>query len=163
MLEGEMAKPYSQELRERVVAAVASGMSASAAARQFEIGVSTAIRWGQRWRAEGHAKARAMGGDRRSRLKEHRVTLLTLVAEQPDMTIAEIRTVLSAKANIQVGSGTICRFFALHNLTRKKRAYMPLSKRVPMSQMHGTNLLSASHHLILNACIFLTRHQQTLK
>ena len=127
-----MAKPYSQDLRERVVAAVASGMSASAAARQFGIGVSTAIRWGQRWRAEGHAKARAMGGDRRSRLKEHRVTLLTLVAEQPDMTIAEIRTVLSAKTGIQVGVGTICRFFALHKLTRKKRACMPLNKRAPM-------------------------------
>ena len=117
-----MARPYSQDLRERVVAVVASGMSASAAARQFGISVSTAIRWSQRWRSEGHAKARPMGGDRRSRLKEHRVTLLTLIAEQPDMTIAEIRTGLSAKAGIQVSVGTICRFFALNKLTLKKKS-----------------------------------------
>ena len=106
-----MAKPYSQDLRDRVLAAVISGSSASAAARHFGIGISTAIRWGQRWRAEGHASARAMGGDRRSRLKEHRVTLLTLVAEQPDMTIAEIRKALTTKTGIQVGVGTICRYF----------------------------------------------------
>jgi transposase len=128
-----MAAPYSQDLRVRVVAAVNSGSSASAAARQFGIGISTAIRWGQRWRAEGHANARAMGGDRRSRLKEHRVTLLTLVAEQPDMTIAEVRTALTAKAGIQVGVGTICRFFALHKLTLKKRVCTPPSKGVQTS------------------------------
>jgi len=116
-----MAKPYSQDLRVRVVAAVNSGSSASAAARQFGIGISTAIRWSQRWRAEGHANPRAMGGDRRSRLKEHRVTMLTLVAEQPDMTIAEIRKALATKAGIQVGVGTICRFFAVHKLTLKKK------------------------------------------
>lgn len=124
-----MAKPYSQDLRDRVVAAVISGSSASAAARHFGVGTSTAIRWGQRWRAEGHANARPMGGDRRSRLKGHRVTLLTLVAEQPDMTIAEIRTALTAKAGIQVSVGTICRFFALHKITLKKRVYTPPSKR----------------------------------
>ena len=125
-----MAKPYSQDLRVRVVAAVNSGSSASAAARQFGIGISTAIRWSQRWHAEGHANPRAMGGDRRSRLKEHRVTLLTLVTEQPDMTIAEIRTALATKSGIQVGVGTICRFFARHQLTFKKRACTPPSKRV---------------------------------
>jgi transposase len=129
-LESVMAAPYSQDLRVRVVAAVTSGISASAAARQFGIGISTAIRWSQRWRAEGHANPRAMGGDRRSRLKDHRITLLTLVAEQPDMTIAEVRTALAAKAGIQVGVGTICRFFALHKMTLKKRACMPRSKRV---------------------------------
>lgn len=127
-----MAKPYSQDLRVRVVAAVNSGSSASAAARQFGIGISTAIRWCQRWRAEGHANPRAMGGDRRSRLKEHRVALLTLVAEQPDMTISEVRTALAAKVGIQVGVGTICRFFAIHKITLKKRACMLPRKRAQM-------------------------------
>jgi transposase len=40
-----MGKPYSMDLRERVIAAVKTGgMSCNRAARQFGIGVSTAIR-----------------------------------------------------------------------------------------------------------------------
>ena len=51
------------------------------------VSVSTTIRWAQRLRAEGHARARAMGGDRRSRLPEHRAAVLELVAKQPDLTL----------------------------------------------------------------------------
>src|SRR5262249_11459036 len=51
--------------------------------RSVGISISTAIRWAQRWRAEGHAQARAMGGDHRSRLVEHRAAVLELVAQHP--------------------------------------------------------------------------------
>ena len=50
--------------------------------------------------AEGHAKARAMGGDRRSRLTEHRVAVLTLVAHKPDLTLAEIRGELTERHGV---------------------------------------------------------------
>ena len=49
-----MGKPYSMDLRERVVAAVKSGgMSCNKAAKQFGIGISTAINWVQRVRETG--------------------------------------------------------------------------------------------------------------
>ena len=106
-----MAAPYSQDLRERVAALITSGRSARATAAIFSISESTAIRWAQRVRAEGHARARAMGGDRRSRLKEHRQEVLTLLAEQPDMTVAELRSTLGEKHGVTVGASTVCRFF----------------------------------------------------
>ena len=62
------------------MAAVAAGSSARAAAERFGVSASTAIRWAQRWRAEGEACARPMGGDHRSRLTGHREAVLTLVA-----------------------------------------------------------------------------------
>jgi transposase len=65
---GDMLAPYSQDLRERVIGFMALGGSARAAATRFDVSVSSASRWGQRWRAEGQARPRAMGGDRRSRL-----------------------------------------------------------------------------------------------
>jgi len=77
---GHMPAPYSQDLRDRVVSAVSSGSSARGAARRFGIGIGTAVRWAQRLRAEGHARARAMGGDHRSRLTGHREAVLTLIA-----------------------------------------------------------------------------------
>ena len=107
-----MPAPYSQDLRERVIGFMALGGSARAAATRFEVSVSSALRWAQRWRAEGHARPRAMGGDRRSRLGEHRARVLQLVAQQPDLTLREIRSALAASCGITVGLSTVHRFLA---------------------------------------------------
>ena len=57
-----MAKPYSQDLRDRVIGAVDSGISARAASRLFGISESTGIKWGSRWRHTGSIGAKRMGG-----------------------------------------------------------------------------------------------------
>jgi transposase len=100
---------------------MALGGSARSAAARFDISVSSASRWAQRWRAEGQARPRAMGGDRRCRLGEHRAKVLQLVARQPDLTLEEIRGALAAACGITVGLSTVHRFLAVHKLTRKKR------------------------------------------
>jgi transposase len=126
-LEAIVPTPYSQDLRQRVISFVALGGSARAAAVRFDISVSSALRWAQRWRAEGHVRPRAMGGDRRSRLSEHRARVLQLVAQQPDLTLQEIRSALAAWGVI-VGLSTVHRFLGAQNLTLKKRAYMRPSR-----------------------------------
>jgi transposase len=55
--ERSMAKPYSDDLRERVVEAVKAGASRREAAERFEIAPSSAIKWLQRWRETGSASA----------------------------------------------------------------------------------------------------------
>lgn len=107
-----MPAPYSQDLRDRVVSAVSSGSSARGAAKRFGISIGTAVRWAQRLRAEGHARARAMGGDRRSHLREHRDAVLTL---------EEIRSALIERHGITVGQGTVSRFLRSHTITLKKK------------------------------------------
>jgi len=58
-----MGKPYSMDLRERVVAAVETGgMSCHQAAAQFGVGVSTAIVWVRRLRETGSVAPGQMGG-----------------------------------------------------------------------------------------------------
>lgn len=57
-----MPKPYSQDLRGRVVAAVAGGKSRHAVAAQFAVSVSSAVRWVQRWQASGEVAAKPTGG-----------------------------------------------------------------------------------------------------
>ena len=136
-LGGDMPAPYSQDLRDRVIGAVAAGKSARAAAIWFGISVSTAIRWAQRWRAEGHAAARAMGGDHSSRLKDHREAVLQLVARQPDLTLAEIRDRLRTEHGVTVGLSTVWRFVEANKLTLKKRACTPPSRTVPTSPKRG--------------------------
>ena len=68
-----MPKPYSQDLRNRVIDAVVEGaMSCRAAARRYEVSFSTAIKWLERYRREGLRAPVGHGGHRRSALMPHR-------------------------------------------------------------------------------------------
>jgi transposase len=73
-----MGKPYSMDLRERVVAAVETGgMSCHQAAEQFGIGVSTAIVWVRRLRESGSVAPGQVGGHKPKAISgEHRTWLL---------------------------------------------------------------------------------------
>jgi transposase len=139
------------ELRERVIGFVARGGSARAAATRFDVSVSSASRWSQRWRAEGQAGPRAMGGDRRSRLSEHRARVLQLIAQQPDLTLEEIRSALAAACGITVGLSTVHRFLAAHQLTRKKRPCTPPNRTVRTWPRRGACSSAASRRSIPSA------------
>jgi transposase len=127
-----MPAPYSQDLRERVIGFMALGGSARAAAMRFEVSISSATRWARRWRTKGHVRPRPMGGDRRSRLSAHGARVLQLVAQQPDLTLREIRSALAASCGITVGLSTVHRFLGGHNLTLKKRPYTRPSRTARM-------------------------------
>ena len=57
-----MARAYSLDLRERVVAAVGDGQSSRQVARLFRVSVASVVKWAQRSRATGSPAARPMGG-----------------------------------------------------------------------------------------------------
>ena len=73
-----MGKPYSMDLRQRVVAAVVSGgLSCNRAAKRFGVGISTAINWVQRVRETGSVAPGKMGGHKPKKITgEHRLWLL---------------------------------------------------------------------------------------
>jgi len=78
-----MGKPYSIDLRERVVAAVLSGgLSCNRAAKQFGVGISTAINWVKRQRETGSVAPGKMGGHKPKAISgEHRLWLLRRIKE----------------------------------------------------------------------------------
>lgn len=114
-----MPRPYSQDLRDRVVGAVEAGSSARSSARVFGVSESTAVKWIQRWRRTGSVAAKRMGGYRRSPLDDHAELLLGLIADRPDLTVEEIRGVLRARG-IHAGHGSVWRFFDRHGISFKK-------------------------------------------
>jgi transposase len=114
-----MARPYTRDLRERVVRAVEGGLSRRKAAALFDVGIATVIDWMKVWQESGRIEAKAMGGDRNSRLKDERTWLLERVAEAPDLTLEEIRAELAARGK-HVGYGTVWRFFAAEDISFKK-------------------------------------------
>jgi transposase len=116
-----MGMGYSDDLRARVIRVVGKGAAARAAARQFEIGDSTAIRWVRRWKETGSAAAKSNKGQSRSPLKDHEPWLLDLVRREPDLTLDEIRLRLLDERGHKAGIGSVWRFFDRHGISFKKK------------------------------------------
>ena len=117
-----MAKGYSKDLRERVVAIVEEGDSAREAARLLNVGASTAIRWIERWTTTGSVEAKPGTGHSRSPLNKHEQWLLDLIAEEPDLTLDDIRLRLSGAKKLKVGTSSIWRFYDRQEITFKKNS-----------------------------------------
>ncbi len=111
---------YSNDLRVRVIQVVEDGAAARAAARQFVIGDSTAIRWAKRWRETGSYQAKTNKGRSRSPLKKHEEWLLALVKQEPDLTLEEIQHRLLEECQQKAGIGSVWRFFDRHGISSKK-------------------------------------------
>lgn len=123
-----MARTLSQDLRDRVVAAIDGGMSCRAAAAHFDVSISSAIRWRRRALEHGRAVAKRRGGDRHSgKIEVHGGFIRELIAEQGDMTLVEVQARLIERGAL-VGIGTVHRFFVRHGITRKKRMARPVCK-----------------------------------
>ena len=127
-----MPRPYSQDLRDRVVASVSGGRSRRTTAKMFSVSVATVVRWSQRFRRTGSAAALAMGGRRPRRLAGKRDWLLARIAEKPDLTLRALRAELAANG-IKVSHGALWAFFAREGITFKKRACTPANRTVPTS------------------------------
>ena len=127
-----MGRPLANDLRRRVISAVEEGSSASAAARRFGVGRSTAIDWVACWRKTGRVEARRMGGDRHShRMEAWAETILGWIGETPDITLAEMQARLHAR-EAPSATGTLWRLLDRQAMTVKKRPDTPRSRRARM-------------------------------
>lgn len=115
-----MTRPYSVDLRERVVQHVAAGASVRSVAETFAVSPSFVVKVSQAWRRRGTVEAQRQGGDRRSAaIEAYREWLLQQVAEAPDLTLAEIRARLGERG-LAASISAIWRFFKRHGISFKK-------------------------------------------
>ena len=77
-------RAYSNDLRSRVVAEVATGTSRREAARLYRVSASSAVRWAELHDETGSVNPRPRGGKSRSPLEPHTDWLLNLVAQESD-------------------------------------------------------------------------------
>jgi transposase len=115
-----MSRALSVDLRVRVLAAVADGLTHRQAGERFGVGAASVNRWRKLEREQGDPKPKALGGDRRSgRIEAHGPTILGLLDETADMTLEEPCRRL-ADRGLVFGDGTVRRFLKRHEITRKK-------------------------------------------
>jgi transposase len=128
-----MSKALSLDLRERVLAAIAGGMSGRQAAQRFGVSAASASRWRALEGKQGDAKPGPLGRDRRSkRIETHAEVILALVDENKDITLEELRAALAAQG-VRFGYGTLWRFFDRRGITMKKRPRMRASRSAQTS------------------------------
>jgi transposase len=114
--------PLSQDLRDRLVRAVAGGSSIRQAAARFEVSPSAAVKLMRRVRESGSAAPARFGGYRRPLLDAHEALVRSLVAAEPDLTLAEIQCKLRQHGIVVGAVSTIHRWLRRKELTHKKRA-----------------------------------------
>ena len=83
-----MAKPYSLDLRERIVRAVEAGSSRRGAAEQFSVSESCALKLVPRWRRTGSV---APGRGRKKPVSLAEACVRALLAAEPDATLEELK------------------------------------------------------------------------
>jgi transposase len=113
---------YSDDLRSRVVVAVAEGCSRRAAGERFAVSASSAIRWVGLHEETGSVSPRRRGGKSRSPLEAHASWLLDLLASEPDLTLAEIVQRLLQDRELRSTDSSLDRFFRRHGVSFKKNS-----------------------------------------
>ena len=115
-----MAGPYSLDLRVRVVAAVAAGLSQPQAAAQYQVSHSSVIRWTRRQRETGSPAAFPMGGKKPFSLTDQETWIRTRVAEKPDLTGRELLAELNQRG-VEVSYYGVWHFLNHVDLSFKKK------------------------------------------
>jgi transposase len=121
-----MGKPYSQDLRERVLATVGSGTRVCAAARLFLVSVSYVSKVVGRQRTTGETTARMGRAGRKPKLALHDEALRARVAAYPDATLEELQAWLVEERQVKVSIGCLWNRLQFLKLTLKKsRSELP--------------------------------------
>ena len=116
-----MTKPYSMDLRERVVSAVdAEGMSRHEAAARFGIAVSSAIRWVARYRKTGSVEPSKIGGYKPKTLRGEHASWLVARCQEKDFTISQLVEELQSIRGLKVDRRSVWEFLHAEGLSHKK-------------------------------------------
>ena len=118
-----MVKPYSMDLRERVVRAVEDeGLSRHQATERFGVAVSTAVKWLQRYRSTGSVAPGQMGGHRPKKIIGAQRDWLIARCRAGDFTLRGLVAELAARG-LQVDYRTVWSFVHGEKLSFKKNRH----------------------------------------
>jgi putative transposase len=115
-----MGKPYSPDLRKRVVAAIKGGMSRNQAAKQFGIAISTAIGWMRRVEETGSIEPGQMGGHKPKAISGEHALWLSQRIRSDDFTLRGLVAELAGRG-LKVDYHSVWDFVHAENLSFKKK------------------------------------------
>ncbi len=126
-------RAYSQDLRDKIMAAFDAGEPARDVAERFAVSVSYIYKADLRRRRTGETTPGAQRNHVPLRLEAHRDAMLAHVANHPDATVAELREWLAGEHGVRVCLATIWKTLEHFGLTFKKNRSGRPSKIAPIS------------------------------
>ena len=119
-----MTRPLSNDLRERVIAAVVGGESCRTVAVRFGVAVSSVVKWSQRYRSTGSVAPGKMGGHRQPLLGPHRGFILERLRQTPHLTLHALKNELASRG-VRVSHNTVWVVPATRGAAVQKNAVRP--------------------------------------
>ena len=117
-------KPYSVDLREKIVNAYErGGTSIRKVAVQFGVAKSYVQKLLQLQKTQGHLEPKKQGGTIKGKLDKYGSELAEMVKSHPDATLSEYCEYFGEKYNVWVCASVMCCELQKQKLTRKKRLY----------------------------------------
>jgi transposase len=122
-------KPYSQDLRERAIAALEAGKSQAEVAAQFQIHKSTLEKWWYRWRDTGSCAALPAASGPKRTLQVAEKLIREEVKKRPDATLDELCERVTEATGLIASRSMMCRELQILNLPRKKSRFTTANAR----------------------------------
>lgn len=127
-----MSAPLPSALRARFKRYIEEGLSGRAAALRLKLSPATGARWARLVRTRGHALPALQGRPAgRGKLAPHQTFFEELIAQDPDITLFELRDALSDAEGVQVHHSSIANLLSRLGFTYKKSHWSRLSAAVP--------------------------------
>ena len=122
-------KPYSQDLRERVIAALETGKTQAEVAAQFQIHKSTLEKWWYRWRDTGSCAALPAAAGPKRTLQDAAKLIREEIKKRPDATLEELCERVREATGLVASRSMMCRELKILKLPRKKSRSMTANAR----------------------------------
>ncbi len=123
-------KPYSQDLRKRVIVAVKAGKHSQAKiAETYGISKSTVEKWKRRWQETKSVAALPHAGGPERVLQNYTGFIRAEVKKQPDVTLNELCERILKEKKIVANDSMMCRELQLLQLPRKKSRSMIVNEK----------------------------------
>ena len=120
-------RAYSMDLRERVWADCQAGMKTPEVAQKYSVSPSWVRRLKQRHRATGSLAPRPPSPGRPVTLAPHDARVRELVRDDPDATLAELRT----RLGVRISTSALAEYLRRIQLSFKKKSSGPPSRTAP--------------------------------
>lgn len=118
-----MSAPLPSALRERFQLLIEEGLSGRAAAQRLKLSAATGSRWSRSIRQSGRIEPARQGRPHgQGKLAPYEAFFEELIAQDPDITLFELRDALAAAEGVKVHHSSIANLLSRLGFTYKKVA-----------------------------------------
>lgn len=127
-----MSAPLPSALRTRFQRLIEEGLSGRAAASRLKLSPATGARWARSIRTKGHAEAAPQGRPHGTgKLAPHAPFFEELIAQDPDITLFELRDALEEAEGVRVHHSSIAALLSRLGFTYKKSHWLRPNAATP--------------------------------